>query len=180
MLLFKKIICLILVTQFFSNAVFAKEALPSSEAELNLQEIALPSDVKDIEKHSGSIFYNNSVRNKFLIPVHMWGDIKQSGLHFIPTDTTLIKGLSLAGGPSNSANLNDIVVIRNSPDGKFKETSFDLSDGGDAKAHQFKMESGDTVFIRKETFYENRNYYTSLIGIFLTVLSTFVIVQKVK
>lgn len=176
---FKKLLSSVIVIQLFACSLFAAEtAAPKSE--LNLQEIALPSEVKDVGKQGGAIYYSTSVKNKVLIPVHMWGEIKESGLHFIPADTTFIKGLSLAGGPTSAARLDDVVLIRSTPAGGFKEIEFDLSKGGDASVHQFKMESGDTVFIKKDTFVENRNYYTSLVGIFLTVLSTFVIVNRIK
>lgn len=160
------------------QAFGAEEVNPKSE--LNLQEITLPSEVKDLSKSPGSIYYSTSVKNKVLIPVHMWGEIKQTGLHFVPSDTTLIKGLSLAGGPGTFADLEDIVLKRPASDGTIKEVEFDLSDGGDLKAHQFKLEAGDTVFVKKNTFYENRSYYTSLIGIVLTVVSTFFIIEKVR
>lgn len=179
MLKIKKILSTAIIIQMFSCTVHGAEA-PAAKSEFNLQEITLPSEVKDLGKSSGSIYYSTSVKNKVLVPVHIWGEIKQSGLHFVPSDTTLIKGLSLAGGPTTYAKLDHVVLIRNSSDGTFKEIDFDLSEGGDAKSHQFKMESGDTIFVKKETFYENRAYYTSLIGIFISVLSTFVIIQKVK
>jgi hypothetical protein len=179
MLYFKKSLFAVIIIQIFASSAFALEAT-APKSELNLQEIALPSEVKEVGKQGGSIFYSTSVKNKVLIPVNMWGEIKLSGLHFVPSDTTFIKGLSLAGGPTSSANLEKVVLIRGAPNGTFKEIEFDLSKGGDANAHQFKIESGDTIFLKKETFYENRNYYTSLIGIFITVLSTFVIVNRVK
>lgn len=165
----------------FTCSLFAAttNAASSAQGEFNLQEITLPSEVKDMGKNPGSIYYSTSVKNKVLIPVHMWGEIKQSGLHFVPSDTTLIKSLSLAGGPSSFANLDDITVTRSTANGTFKEIEFDLSKGGDQNAHEFKMEAGDTVHIKKETFYENRTYYTGLISIFITVLSTFFIISKV-
>jgi hypothetical protein len=180
-MLIKKIITLILIYQLSILSAFAAEtpATTAGQNEFNLQEIALPSEVKDLGKHTGSIYYSSSVKNKVLIPVHMWGEVRQSGLHFIPADTTFVKGLSLAGGPTSVADLEDIVLIRNSEKGKPKEIEFDLSEGGDINAHQFKIEAGDTIFVKKDKFTENRAYYTSLIGIFITVLTTFVIVNRV-
>lgn len=178
MLNIKKILSSLIIAQLLSVAVYAGEA-PTSQSEFNLQEITLPSEVKDLGKSSGAIFYSNAVKNKILVPVHFWGEVKQSGLHFLPSDTTLIKGLSLAGGPTTLAKLDKVVLTRKSASG-IKEIDFDISEGGDANAHQFKIESGDTIFVKKDTFYENRNYYTSLIGILMTVLSTMVIVNKVK
>lgn len=177
---FKKFFSTILIVQIFTCAVVSAETKNNTQSEFNLQEITLPSEVKEMGKNSGSIYYSASVKNKVLVPVHMWGEIRLSGLHFVPADTTLIKGLSLAGGPTSNANLEKIVVTRPASDGSFKEIQFDLSEGGDIKAQQFKIESGDTVFVQKSTFFENRAYYTSLVSIFITVLSTFVIINKVK
>ena len=181
MLYIKKFISTIIVIQLMTLNLEAAEAgAASGSPEFNLQEVALPSEVKDMGKSTGSIFYNVSVKNKVLVPVHMWGELKQTGLHFIPSDTPLIKGLSLAGGPTASAKLEKVILTRPNANGTFKEIEFDLSNGGDDQAHRFKLESGDTIFIKKETFYENRNYYTSLISIFITVLSTFVIFKKIE
>ncbi|MFA6236647.1 MAG: SLBB domain-containing protein [Bacteriovorax sp.] len=179
MLYIKKFISLVIILQMWSFSVLAAEAA-ATQSELNLQEIALPSEVKDLNKSTGSIYYSTSVKNKVLIPVHIWGEVRQAGLHFIPSDTTFVKGISLAGGPSGSAKLDEIVLIRKSAGENYKEVEFDLSKGGDATAHQFKIEPGDTIFIKKDTFMENRAYYTSWIGILITVISTFVIVNKVK
>lgn len=181
MLQINKIYTVVIILQLFTCSLSAAEAAPaSSQSEFNLQEIALPSEVKDMGKNPGAIFYSTSVKNKVLIPVHVWGEVKQAGLHFLPSDTTFIKGISLAGGPNSFANLEEVVLKRSNPDGSIKEIEFDLSSGGDARAHSFKVESGDAIFIKKDTFYENRSYYTSLIGIFVSVISTFVIIQKVK
>lgn len=169
----------VIILQLFISQSGAAEAA-ANKPEFNLQEIALPSEVKDLGKSTGAIYYSTSVKNKVLIPVHIWGEVKQSGLHFVPSDTTFVKGLSLAGGPGTLAQLDDVILSRSNPDGTIKEIEFDLTKGGDTNAHQFKIEPGDTIFVKKSTFYENRSYYTSLINIFITVLSTFVIIQKVK
>lgn len=175
----KKILSVVIIIQMISFSVYGAEEVTASKSEFNLQEITLPSEIKDLGKSSGAIYYSNSVKNKVLVPVHFWGEIKQSGLHFVPSDTTLIKGLSLAGGPTTSAKLENVILIRNT-NGVFKEIDFNLSEGGDAIAHRFKIEPGDTVFVKKDTFMENRGYYTSLVGIFVSILSTFFIIQKVK
>lgn len=149
-------------------------------SELSLQEIALPSEVKDLGKQSGSIFYNTSVKNKVLIPTHFWGEVGKPGLHFIPTDTSLVKGLSMAGGPNGSARLDDITLTRTSADGKLVQHEFNLAEGGDAEAFNFKLAPGDSIFIKKDQYREDRGYYTSLIGIAISIISTVVLLQNVK
>lgn len=163
-----------------ASVVFSAEAVKAENKELSLQEIALPSEVTGLGKQSGTIYYNTSVKNKVLVPAHFWGEVQKPGLHFIPTDTTLIKGLSMAGGPSGAAKIDDVVLTRSAPDGSLKQFEFDLSEGGDTLAYQFKIESGDSVFIRKDLFREDRAYYTSLVAIAVSVLSTVILLQKVN
>ena len=181
MLNLKKLFSTGIVIQFifYSNVVLTAE-LQSLKSELNLQEVTLPSEVKDLNKQSGSIYYNTSVKNKVLIPAHIWGEVSKPGLHFIPTDTTLIKGISMAGGPSGAAKLQEIILTRVASDGQFKQYEFNLSGGGDADAYKFKLEPGDSIFIKKDTFYENRAYYTGLIGISISILSTILLLRKIK
>ena len=76
----------------------------------NIRQLALPSEVEDIGKSSGSIYYSPSIKGKVLIPVHFWGSVKKTGLHFIPVDTNLISGISLAGGP---AGLSEEILRHN-------------------------------------------------------------------
>lgn len=180
----KKFIVYLLVAQFLTGSIAFAESQNSEDnqvtKELSLQEIALPSEVKDLGKQSGSIYYNSSVKNKVLIPTHFWGEVGKPGLHFIPTDTTLIKGLSMAGGPAGLAKMEEIVLTRNSKDGKLEQHQFNLANGGDTSAYQFKLEPGDSVFIKKDLFREDRAYYTSLIGIAISIISTVVLLQNVK
>lgn len=144
-----------------------------------ITEFALPSDVKDISKTSGSVYYSPTAKGRVLIPIHFWGEVSKSGLHYIPVDTNLIKGLSLAGGPKSSAKLDTVKISRKTPS-KIEELKFDLSEGGNVGAYNFKLKSGDTVFVEKDHYYENRAYYTSLIGVITTLLSSMVIFSQVK
>ena len=86
----------------------------------------------------------------------------------------------MAGGPSGAAKLQEIILTRVASDGQFKQYEFNLSGGGDADAYKFKLEPGDSIFIKKDTFYENRAYYTGLIGISISILSTILLLRKIK
>lgn len=173
-----EILCTFLATYLLIISVCFSAEVTSSD--LSLQDIALPSEVKDIVKQQGTIYYDTSTKNKALVPTHLWGEIQRPGLHFIPTDTTLIKGLSMAGGPTGSAKLNEVILTRQNSDGSLKQYEFNLSGGGDANSHNFKIESGDSVFLKKDMFIENRSYYTSWVSIALSLITTFFIVTKVR
>lgn len=154
-------------------------AFAEDNGNYDIRQLALPSEVKDLGKAVGSIYYSPSIKGKVLIPVNIWGDVGRTGLHFVPVDTTLVMGLSLAGGPSSRAKLSDIKLNR-TENGKNKEYSFDLSSGGAVDAQAFSLKPGDTIFVENDKFYENRGYYTSLIGVIATILSSVLLYREVK
>ncbi|MGB0454801.1 MAG: polysaccharide biosynthesis/export family protein [Bacteriovoracaceae bacterium] len=159
----------------FSFSVHAEENKP----EFDLKELALPSEVDNIGKSAGAVYYSPSVKGKVLIPVNIWGEVRNSGLHFIPVDTTLIQGLSLAGGPTNKANLERVKLSRRTKIGG-ETRKFDLREGGDDEVARLALRPGDTIFVEKSNFLEDRNYYTSLFGVIATVLSSILLYREVK
>lgn len=166
-----------------SHSLFVSQILANTEGEkahnYELRDLALPSDTKDISKGSGNIFYNPSVKGKVLIPVNIWGEVNKSGLHFVPIDSTLTTGLSMAGGPTTQADLREVRVMRKE-NGKFDTIDFDLSKGGEEEAHALVLRPGDSIFVERERFYENRAYYTSLVSVVLTVLSSILLYREVQ
>lgn len=180
MQLVKELHCLLLASFLgLQPLAFAKDSKAAPKDQYNLQELALPSEVQGVNKATGSIYYSPSVKDKVLMPVHVWGQINKSGLHFVPLDTNIVKGLSLAGGPTASAKLSNIKLTRNQS-GELKDYYFNLSDGGDAKAFETVLKPGDTIFIEKSTFREDRAYYTGLIGVVVTILSSILIIREIK
>lgn len=177
-----RICCYILVIQLlsFSNAFCEeKKHKTVNKYNFNLKELALPSEVKKVGKKGGSIFYSPSVKDKVLVPVHFWGEVGTSGLHFIPVDTSLVKGLSMAGGPKSSADLDHVTITRN-VSGTLNVERYSLEDGGTSLAHTLKLQPGDTVFVNKSNFDNNRAYYTSLIGVVISLMSSILIYRQVQ
>ncbi len=171
------ILC-VLILSSFSPLGYAQH---TKSGKINLQEVLLPSDIGELGKSSGSIYYSKSVKDKALIPTNFWGEISRSGLHFIPQGTSLVQGLSLAGGPTSTAKLHSVAVTRKINNSQqIEKFVFDLEEGGDLTAHDFELRPGDIVFVEKSHFYENRAYYTSLIGVLATILSGVLLYDKVK
>ena len=179
----KKIITTLTSYSLAFQLLIAPTAFSQSKKEkkknFNIKELVFPSEVKKLSKATGSIYYNASVKDKVLIPVHFWGEISKSGLHFMPVDTNLIKGLSMAGGPRSSADLEELTITRVKGE-DLQVTKYNLTDGGNSNAHKFKLQPGDTVFLRKSNFDANRGYYTGLISVFATVLSSVLLYRQVK
>jgi hypothetical protein len=164
---------------FVSLLLSGALAAPVSAAPgIDLQDLALPSDLKDIAKSPGAVFYSSPNKNKTLMPVHFWGEVGRPGLHFIPIDSELVKGLSFAGGGNSGAKLDEVRVSR-VESGKLERLSFNLDEGGDDQAYRFVLRPGDTVFVQKDRFHDNRAYYTSLVGVVATIISAVFIFKRI-
>lgn len=167
----------------FTKSIITFLLIPSlalcAESKYDLNQLAYPSEVQNLGKQTGSVYYSAPIKNKALMPTHMWGEVSKGGMHFIPVDSTLIKGLSYAGGASSSAKLDNVKVIRDE-EGKLNTYTFDMEDGGDNNAHQFVLHPGDTIYVSRNRYFENRAYYTSLIGVIISVLSGILIYRQVK
>lgn len=175
--MFKNILATLLIVQII---IGNPEGFSQEKSQgVNLRDLALPSEFEGIKKEAGAVFYSGTSRGKALIPINIWGEVNKAGLHYIPIDTDLVLGLSLAGGPKSSANLTGIKVTRNT-NNHINEFKFDLSEGGTPEAYKLKLEPGDTVFVEKEFFYENRAYYTSIIGVIATILSSILLYRQVR
>lgn len=148
-------------------------------SKLNIKEIVLPSEVKGIRPAPGAYYYSPSVKDKVLIPVNFWGQVQKPGLHFVPVNTNLVSGLSLAGGPTTEGVLDSVSVTRKL-EGQLVKKEFDLEAGGDEESYAEILQPNDTVFIERSSFLADRQYYTSLIGVIATFLSTILLYREVK
>ncbi len=178
---FKRFSTSLIILQFiYSPLAMAKvQKKNSRNQQFDIRKIVLPSEISNLGKTRGSIYYSPSVKGKVLIPVHFWGEVSKSGLHYVPVGTTLINGLSLAGGPKSSGNLDEVKLTREA-NNHIEEQKFDLSQGGDILSYKTELLPGDTIFIPKDDFKENRLYYTSLVGVIATILSSILLYRQVK
>ena len=171
--------CMILSVIFSLTLTSAPVYAQKKSTKFNLKKLVMPSEVGGLGKSGGAIYYSPSVKDKVLIPVHMWGSIGKAGLHFVPIDTPFINGLSLAGGPLATAKLSNIKLQRRE-NGELKSYDFDLTSGGEKEAFDMTLKPGDTIFVEKSDYIADRAYYTSLISIGATILSAILLFRQVR
>jgi len=185
--LFKEIISLLLVFVLMNSTnvsrSWASEVLPDKKAEKSdsLDDLTLPSDLGDFKlQGAGAVYYSPVIKNRILIPVYFWGEVQKAGLHYIPAGTSFVKGLSIAGGPTSMALMKNVKVFRSEP-GKNQTFVFDLRDESkEQEFHDFIFKPSDIVRIDRDDYFQNRAYYTSLIGIGVTVLSGILTFRAIK
>ena len=49
--------------------------------------------------------------DQILMPVNVWGEVRNPGLHMVPWDSDLRDALSAAGGPTSSADLSSVKIV---------------------------------------------------------------------
>ncbi|MBC8144070.1 MAG: SLBB domain-containing protein [bacterium] len=60
---------------------------------------------------TGGAYFNYSDQGEYIINVNLWGFVGSPGRYSVPSTTTLIQLISLAGGPTDRARLSDIRIL---------------------------------------------------------------------
>jgi protein involved in polysaccharide export with SLBB domain len=71
---------------------------------------ALQRQLQDLVPRGPQYVYGDDERVK--ISVNVWGEVERPGSYLVPDDTDLITLLSLAGGPTSTANLRSVELAR--------------------------------------------------------------------
>lgn len=102
--------------------------------------------------------------------VQVWGYVKYPGYYIIPTRSSVSELLSLAGGPTEEALLNDIRIFRTNPDSSTVLIKLDYNDllWGDELRNTIKFPrilAGDIIIVPGEPRYfvrEDISFYLSI------------------
>lgn len=115
--------------------------LPTSAYSLSL----LNSDVQGNERE----FFATNSENRFLLKVHVLGDVPLSGVHHVPENSSLLDVISYAGGPQGGLREATITLNRASTDGKesveVKMTGESLVRNGEFR--NMPLTNGDVIYL---------------------------------
>lgn len=93
--------------------------------------------------------------DELLIPVNVWGFVKNPGQYMVPNNTDLIALLSYAGGPNENAKISTIKIVRNDPKRGNQVWKVDVKkylDTADSRLIP-PLKPGDTIIVKGTTFY---------------------------
>jgi len=118
-----------------------------------------------------------------LMRIHLWGAVGKSGVFHIPTQTDLMSLLSYAGGPTDTAALDEVIIKRT--DGtKTKIIRLDLEDFLEKpELVSPKLQANDIVYIPPKepsigtSALTTMGYITSVLGF---ILLSIAFVDRVK
>lgn len=153
------------------------------------QTLAATADTSKTNKYnlsSPSEFVFESYPNQELIPIRLLGAVKNAGLYHVPVNMKLTTLLSLAGGTSNEADLENIVIGNDqqnviSPSGEEKKSlTVNLEQVLKAGAkNDYTLASNDIVLIKnKSPLISNDSFrIISIVSVVLTALLTAVVIK---
>jgi hypothetical protein len=66
------------------------------------------------EQGEGNVreFFSSNREKRFLIRIHVWGDVGLAGVYYVPDNTTLLDALGYAGGATGVLRKTDISLSR--------------------------------------------------------------------
>jgi hypothetical protein len=153
------------------------------------QTIAATTDTSKATKYNLSTpseFVFESYPNQELIPIRLLGAVKNAGLYHVPMNMKLTTLLSLAGGTSGEADLENILIGNDqqnvtAPNGEQKKSlNLNLEDVliNGAK-NDYTLASNDIVLVKNKTPLVSNDSFRmiSIVSVILTTILTAVIIH---
>ena len=136
--------------------------------------------------NSASEYVFESYPNQDLIPIRLIGAIKNAGLYHIPANMKLITLLALAGGTSNEADLENILIgndqpsILNVTNSEKKSLNINLEQClKDGSKSDYTLVSNDIILIKNKTPLISNDTFrmVTIFSVILTSLLTALVIK---
>jgi hypothetical protein len=174
------------IAQFFISGVLVFNGLSIC----NGQQINLLNDIRPPQQASEYIF--RSTAQESLISVQLLGAVNKPGVYYVPSNTDLLKLLTLAGGSLNNGDVSELLIRKQAPhswsgiksaavnehQGAFEVNAEKLIKFGGAD--ELKLAQDDFVYVpQKSTWLStetSRNF--TVISVIMGTLLSAVLIQK--
>jgi len=108
--------------------------------------------------------YYLGAEDELLVPVNIWGFVKNPGQYMVPNNTDLISLLSFAGGPIEGAKIINIRIVRS--DSKLGNTVFAINvkkylETADERLIPI-LKPGDTIIVKGTAFHWIQRFFAFL------------------
>lgn len=162
----------LLAFTLLTNTTFAVQAESNKNLKYNLS--------------SPSEFVFESYPNQQLIPIRLLGAVKNAGLYHVPANMKLTTLLTLAGGTTSEADLENIVIgndqkdMKNSKNEDVKSLNMNLEEVlRNGAKDDYTLISNDIVLIKnKEPLVSNDSFrMISIVSVILTTILTAVLIE---
>jgi hypothetical protein len=166
----RQLIIALIAWTLLTNTSFAVQAESNKNLKYNLS--------------SPSEFVFESYPNQPLIPIRLLGAVKNAGLYHVPAEMKLTTLLSLAGGTTSDADLENIVIgndqKKEGQANSMKSLSLNLEEVLEGKSNtDYTLASNDIVLIKnREPMISNDSFrIVTVVSLFLTIILTGVLIH---
>lgn len=130
----------------------------------------------DTRPSAAGALYDYSSSNKINIKVQLWGYVNFPGFYIVPEGTSINELISVAGGPTQDANLDDIRVIKIKEGSqtvmmKYNYNDLVWEDNIKSQINYVRLDAGDVVVVPGEPRYFVREDVTFYLGILSALAS---------
>lgn len=108
--------------------------------------------------------YYLGTADEIVVPINIWGFVKNPGQYMVPNNTDLISLLSYAGGPVEGAKVSKIRIVRSDQQIKNKVLTINVRkylETGDTRLIPL-LKPGDTVVVKGTTFHWIQRFFSFL------------------
>lgn len=126
----------------------------------------------EIESLYDSLYKNPHLSVNALFRINILGEVSNPGFYYVSDSEKFTAILAFAGGPRESADLGDIVLIRD-----FESIEIDVEtiiEKG-RNASDLGLQSGDQIYVPRKWWVDNSGVVTTIISIVALALTTYAV-----
>jgi hypothetical protein len=142
------------------------------------------------EQGEGNVreFFSSNRDKRFLIRIHLWGDVGLAGVYYLPDNTTLLDALGYAGGGTGVLAKTEISLSRvvESKQDKAVRTEQTVKIGGDELIEKVDyrdmvLRNGDVIHLdsppKTDHFMRALGIISTLLGITSTIIGVYLVTK---
>lgn len=152
-----------------------------SQEDKGRKDVQIGLGTSDLTRSYGGAYFDFSDAETVNIKVAIWGNVRNPGRYVIPIYTTMIDLISLAGGPTDNADLDDLRLYRAPQTGeqqliKFRYDDLFESDQLIKNRSAPKLEPSDVLLVPGAPQMYFRDWFSLTLSVVSTILSVVVLV----
>lgn len=131
------------------------------------------SEIKTIiESRYDSLYKNPYLSTNALFRINILGEVAEPGFYYVSDYEKFTAILAFAGGPTEDADLGDIVLIR---DFEAVEVDVETIINQGSTATDFGLQSGDQIYVPRRWWVDNAGVVTAIISVAALALTTYAV-----
>lgn len=130
---------------------------------------------EDPNVKQGGVYYTYNKKNEVLFKANIWGSVQYPGVHFLPLGTRFLDGLSIAGGPLDSANVDEITIssrVANTSETKLRTINIRTALGN--QELNPILQPDDIIFVKENRAIQKTQIWLAF-GTFLLTAASFAV-----